>query len=472
MTIEFGAAWPVGLPVSVHDLTRGEMLAAAEFRGLIGARSAGLAVAGLRPGGVALLSTESPITMLADIFATWSLNAGAAVLDHSYSMRERSAFAAFLTPDVEVDATGAVTPSPHAPPAVVADSGEAVPALLLATSGTTGAPKFVALSQAAVQARLAANLSTIGVDTLARTLVALPLSFGHGLIGNCLSACAAGGSVTFMDRSLSGLLSLGRVIDENRISFLSSVPSFWRMALRGQRPTGQSLQRVHVGSAPLGPEHAAAIANWCAPAALWNCYGITETANWIAGQHVDAGFAANRIGQAFTGTSLAVMHEDGSVSPYGEGEILVRSDGLMTGYFRAPIATSAALDGGWFHTGDIGRITDTGTVIIGRLKDEVNVAGFKVNPGEVDLVLAAHPAVAEACAYGRPDLAAGEVIAAAVTLKPGHDATPADLIAHAAQNLRRIAVPASVTIMDEIPLTARGKISRTAVRDRIEGGNG
>jgi acyl-CoA synthetase (AMP-forming)/AMP-acid ligase II len=461
--------WGGALPASVHDLATKQRLDGSAFDALIQSRAEVLSEAGLRQGGIAFLSARNPVTMLADVFATWASGACAAVVDYGYSKREADAFVAFLMPDVRVDAEGSVSPFAGRPEANAGPQSLDSPALLLATSGTTGAPKFVSLSHRAVHARLAGNVAAIGSDSLARTMVALPLSFGHGLIGNCLSACYAGGELFFMDRSLGGIMGLGAAIDTHAITFFSSVPSFWRMAVRGQAPSCETLRRVHVGSAPLSATQAQEIAKWCAPADVWNCYGITETSNWVAGCRIGKDFEANAVGSPLDAARMVVLMADGTIAPFGEGEILVRSASQLSGYHSAPEATAAALVAGWFRTGDLGRIDANGIVILGRLKDEVNVAGFKVNPGEVDIVLAAHPAVAEACAYGRPDAASGEVIAAAVTLKDRAEVSPAELIAFASENLRRIAVPASITIVDTMPLTARGKISRSIVRDSVEG---
>src|SRR5262249_53313980 len=105
------------------------------------------------------------------------------------------------------------------------------PALVLFTSGTTGEPKGVVLSYGAIAARIASNIEVIDAPKLRRTLVTLSTSFGHGLIGNALTALFAGGTIVLTPLGLSLARDLGGIVDRNKISFLSSVPALWHMAL-------------------------------------------------------------------------------------------------------------------------------------------------------------------------------------------------------------------------------------------------
>lgn len=459
-------AWDWAAPARVTDLATAETADAAGFAALIGNAATALRGAGAGAGDIAMLSISRPIPLLAHVFAAWRIGATAAVLDAGYSARELDAFEAFLRPKAVIADDGARAGDDAAAPAV---GGIDAPALLLATSGTTGAPKFVSLSHRALLARVSGNVAAIGTRALSRTLATLPLSFGHGLIGVCLSACAARGEIFFAEKGVAGAMRLGAAIDLHRIGFMSSVPSYWRMALRAPPPSGGALRRVHVGSAPLSAEMAASINAWTGDADVWNCYGITETANWVAGEKIGDGFRDNQVGRPFDAAVFAVETDDGAVASSGSGEILIRSASQLTAYHLRGDATAAAHRDGWFRTGDAGRLDDTGLTLLGRLKDEVNVAGFKVNPAEIDFVLESHPDVAEACAYGRDDAISGQAVAAAVRLKPGAELDAATLRRYAAANLRSAATPVAIAFVDEIPLTGRGKISRDAVRAAIEG---
>lgn len=140
----------------------------------------------------------------------------------------------------------------------------------------------------------------------------------------------------------------------------------------------------------------------------------------------------------------------------------------MSGYWDRPDLTTAAFHQGWYRTGDRGSIDQQGRLwLTGRIKDEINRAGFKVQPAEIDGLLESNPAVAEACIFGISDPLGGEAIAAAIRLENGASASPQSLQAWCLERVRREAVPERWFIVSEIPRTARGKVSRDAVRGML-----
>jgi acyl-CoA synthetase (AMP-forming)/AMP-acid ligase II len=338
----------------------------------------------------------------------------------------------------------------------------------LFTSGTTGMPKGVVLSFGAIAARIALNEGAVGKRALSRTLVTLPTHFGHGLIGNALTPLMSGCDIVLPPAGMALAKELGRIIDEHRVTFLSSVPSLWPMAMKlGAGPARSSLQRVHIGSAPLSSTLWSNVASWTG-AEVVNCYGMTETANWISGasSRVD-GIADGSVGRMWGG-SVAVLDDEGQIRPTGTGHVVIQTPSLMSGYLHRPDLTASAMHEGWYRTGDRGVVSGSGNIrLIGRLKDEINRAGFKIQPAELDALLSRHPNVAEACAFAIPDPIAGEVVAAAIKPMLGVRVTPEDLRAWCRERLRREAVPERWFIVDEIPRNARGKVGRDAVRQAI-----
>ena len=343
------------------------------------------------------------------------------------------------------------------------------PALILFTSGTTGRPKGVVLSFRAILTRVAHNATAIGRAGRMRTLVTLPTSFGHGLIGNALTPLLSGGDIVFHPLGQKLARDLGRIVSEFRIGFLTSVPAFWRMALKFSDAPENELLRVHVGSAPLAADLWARIAEW-SRAEVVNCYGITELANWVAGASSRTdGIIEGLVGRPWGGHA-AIRNNSGAVRETGEGELVIKSPSVMSGYLRRPDLTAAVLVDGWYRTGDTGQINEQGLIrLTGRIKDEINRAGFKVQPSEIDALLETHPAVLEACVFGIPDPVSGQIVAAAVCLAAKAKADAESLRQWCATRLRHEAIPERWFMVDEIPRNKRGKINREEVRQRLTG---
>jgi oxalate---CoA ligase len=439
----------------------------------ISRRAAALSRLGIRSGSRVAIAHGGSADFFADLLAVWSLGATAACLDPALTASERANVIAFTKPSVIV-AAGAAADAAGMPAIDLPDSAEGVapdlsiprgkaPALVLFTSGTTGEPKGVVLSFRAITARIRANIAEIGEGTLARSLVTLPTHFGHGLIGNALTPLFAGGTIVLPPAGIALARDLGRLIDRHRIGFLSSVPALWRLALKLSTPPASNvLRRIHIGSAPLSAVLWSDVVAWSRCETV-NCYGMTETANWFAGASSRDGIADGLVGSPWNGTA-AVRDDIGRTNTDGEGEIIVQSPALMSGYLDRPDLTAVALREGWYHTGDYGRIESGRISLTGRIKDEINRAGFKVQPAEIDRLLETHPAVAEACAFAAAEPVGGESVAAAVRLKPGAGASAESLRAWCCERLRREAVPEHWYLVDEIPRNAHGKLSRDTLR--------
>jgi acyl-CoA synthetase (AMP-forming)/AMP-acid ligase II len=338
------------------------------------------------------------------------------------------------------------------------------------TSGTTSEPKGVVISHQALRERLRLNVELIGSGRLRHALQLLPLHFGHGLIGNALTPLAAGGALHLaLPPGIAGLAALGQVIDRHGISFLTSVPSLWRVALKVSKPPeGGTLARVHVGSERLPAALWRAISEWTGGANVFNMYGMTEASNWIGGiGGREADFADGAVGVPWGG-EFRVRGDDGRMSRSGSGEVLIRSPSTMTGYLDDAAATARALEDGWLATGDLGDLdARRGLRIVGRVKHQVNNAGIKVSMEEVERLLESNDDVEEACAFSVADPVSGEVAAAAVILKPRSALDGAALRRWCEGRIRREAVPAVVHVADALPRNARGKLDRSAAQARF-----
>jgi long-chain acyl-CoA synthetase len=157
---------------------------------------------------------------------------------------------------------------------------------------------------------------------------------------------------------------------------------------------------------------------------------------------------------------MRVVDDQDRDVPTGEvGELLVRGDHVMKGYWRAPEATAEVLRGGWLHTGDLGHVDEDGWyTIVDRKKDMIIRGGFNVYPREVEDVLYEHPAVRDAAVIGVPDEHFGEDVAALVVLREGAQATPAELRAYLRQEVAAYKYPRQVVLVDDLPLGPTGKV--------------
>jgi len=170
------------------------------------------------------------------------------------------------------------------------------------------------------------------------------------------------------------------------------------------------------------------------------------------------------------GVEVSICDTNGQELKQGEiGEICVRGKNVTKGYLRNPTANKEGFfPNGWFRTGDQGYLDEEGFLFLtGRLKELINRGGEKIMPGEVDSVLLEHPDVAEAVTFGAPDQLLGQVVHAAVVLKPGRKATAADIQKFAKEKLAAFKVPAVIHFTEVVPRTPTGKIQRRFVAEHF-----
>lgn len=463
-----------GIPetAALLDVRSGIRVGKRQLCELVGIRADVLASQGLRHGDRVIVAEADPLNYMVSILACWAGGYVAVAVNPAISDYEQQNV---------IDMTGAahfcgdcravIAPLPETaatePSALHMDE----PALILMTSGTTGRPKGIVHSLRGLMARIALNIAHVGRPVLQDTLCVLPVFFGHGLIGNVLTPLHAGGTVLLWPAPDMGeLRTLKTVIDDHGIRFLSSVPSFWKLALRLAEPPRAPLHRIHVGSAPLSAGLWQEICDWGGTRQVFNMFGMTEMANWIGGGSIDEGRSSDgHVGQLWGGRG-AILADNGDILSSGRGEVLVQTPSIMLGYWRRPDLDAEAFVGNWFRTGDIGVLDEAGMLVLsGRIKTEINRAGIKIQAEEIDMLLERHDSVAEACGFGIPDPVSGEAVAAAVVLVPGADADPEAIKAWCRKHVRPDAVPARITIIDAIPRNDRGKVVRADVRTFVEG---
>lgn len=348
-------------------------------------------------------------------------------------------------------------------------------ALILFTSGTTGDPKGVVHTHRTLRARWSGLRSHLGIERFKRTLCLLPTHFGHGLICNCLYPWLSGQDLFILPPFRPDLiLNLGRILDEHQITFMSSVPSLWRLALKASKPPQKpSLHSVFCGSAPLSAYLWKEIQKWCRTKNVLNSYGITETGSWLAGTNLTQFEPEDGlIGQPW-GTVIKILKSDSTTTPLHEvelcqtdepGYVWLNTPALMKGYMDRPDLTKAVVYQGWFHTGDIGYFDHRGYLFLkGRVREEINKAGMKIHPADIDAVVEQADGVMDVCSFGYDDPHYGQEVGIALVLKKNDESLLRQVYDRVVKHLAKHKVPVRWYVLESIPRTSRGKVKRDQV---------
>jgi long-chain acyl-CoA synthetase len=338
-------------------------------------------------------------------------------------------------------------------------------AVILYTSGTTGQPKGAELSHANLRSNALTTIETLMPNGPGDVLFGgLPLfhSFGQ----TCgLNAAMAGGACLALLPKFDGEQAL-RIVDEDRVTIFLGVPTMYMALLAVNNPQRFNTSTVRVGAsggASLPVEVLKGVEQRFG-FQLLEGYGLSETSPVASFNHPDRPTKAGSVGTPIRGVEFALQDENGKEVGDGViGEIVIRGENVMKGYWNQPDATAEAMREGWFHTGDLAtRDADGYYFIVDRVKDLIIRNGFNVYPREVEEVLYTHPAVAEAAVFGIPDPTHGEEVAALVTLKDGATATPDELRAFVANQIAAYKYP-RVVRLGELPKGPTGKILRREV---------
>jgi long-chain acyl-CoA synthetase len=493
----------------IHDERR---LSYRELRRNVGAVAAHLAKLGVRPGDRVALFLPNRMSFTVAYFGI--LQAGGVVVpisylsvgrEVSYALRDSGACLLIAWSAFEAAARegvrGAMAQGPAAGPGILLvdesrgpltvvdgppiDSGSWLEefqsnpddtAVILYTSGTTGEPKGAELTHF----NLFSNAQYCSERLLWRPgqaeflgpghvgLAALPLfhSFGQTCIQN--ASLLGGAAVSYLER-FEPQAAL-RVMTRDRVTMFAGVPTMYFQLLRSAGADGHDLSALRFcnsGGAAMPVEVMREFDARFGVNVLEG-YGLSETSPVATFNVLWRPKKVGSIGLPILGVDVRVFDPDDRELPTGEvGELVIRGYNVCKGYWRRPEATREAMRRGWFHTGDLGRKDQDGYLfIVDRKKDMIIRGGFNVYPREVEEVLYAHPAVAEAAVVGVPNEEYGEEVKAYLSLKAGMGVVPAEVVAFCRERLGGHKYPRLVEILPSLPKGPTGKILRKELRAR------
>lgn len=419
----------------------------------------------------ARLSTEETLHMLRD--------SGAKVLvadaEHAQAVSARMAEVPTLQRVVDIDADyEAWIGSQPATPVQVPTHGDDV-AVLHYTSGSSGVLKAAMQTFGNRQAMLRKFLMSPMRRAMPDDMQAHvgPITHASGM--NLMYLMYCGAASLLLGRFEED--ELLQAIQRERVTRLFMVPTMINRIVNHPRINDydlSSLRLVLYGAAPMAPALVEKAIALFGPI-LAQGYGAGETNSMVTllteQDHVDA-LAHNpqrlaSCGRCYAETEVRVVNDAGQdVQPGEVGEIIVRGEDVMKGYWNAPDLTAEAIVDGYYRTGDLAMVDEESYIyIVDRKKEMIICGGFNIYPAEIEQVLFAHPAIYEAAAVGVPDEEWGEQIKAVVVLKPGHSASPDNILEFCAQRLPGFKRPRSVDFTQELPKNPNGKIVRRLVRE-------
>jgi long-chain acyl-CoA synthetase len=368
-------------------------------------------------------------------------------------------------------------PLPDGEPVVVEDPKPRDLAAIFYTSGTTGFPKGAMTSHENFLANTENAFRCIGIDkaegpSLA-TLVNVPLFHVTGCNSQLL-VCNELGARTFILTNALDLEGFLRTVSDEGIQMLTSVPAVYHALTR--HPLFEQTDLGHVrwvsyGGAPIAADSVHKIMDAFPGARVGNGFGLTETSSITSFlPHEEAVDHADSVGFAMPVVDLA-LHEPNPET--GVGELLVRAQNVVQGYWQNPEATAATFVDGWLHTGDLARIDDEGLLyIVDRAKDMINRGGENVYSIEVEAALAGAPGVAESAVVPVPDEMMGEKVGAVIVTTDEEGFDVAAVVAHCRERIADFKVPQYVSVWTEpLPRNPGGKILKRQLRDETEWGD-
>lgn len=327
------------------------------------------------------------------------------------------------------------------------------PAVMVYTAGLTGKPLGAVLTHKNLCSQADVIQSTLQRTPDNVVLALIPLFHTFGASVNMLLAVRAGCSLVMMDRLTMD--SLFSAIEREKISYIAAVPRLFIGMIFYEKASKfdvSSLKVCITGGAPIPPEFLPLFKEKFGVEAIEG-YGLTEASPVCSFNMLDPAPKIGSIGIPIAGVEIKIVGENGDELPRNTiGELVVRGDNVMQGYYKNEAATVAVIKNGWLHTGDLGRMDEDGYIFLTGLKKRMIISsGFNVYPQEVETVMGMHPAIRAVYVSGKADVMRGEIVKAQIVLKEGHNADEKEIIRYCKTYLSSYKVPREVEFVQEIP---------------------
>jgi long-chain acyl-CoA synthetase len=428
----------------------------------------GLRAMGVQPGDRVANRHTNGIDWCLGFWGTLMAGAVAVPVNTRFSDTEVSYVVTDAGADVVLQPGAAL---PDGEPYVTADAGHDTLAALMYTSGTTGFPKGAMvthenfLSNVETCVRALRTPPTLQI----RNLISVPLFHATGCNSQFLPTLYLGGTAVIMP-AFEVQAFLRATADEN-INVLTSVPAIFWLAMNQPNFADFDMSDigwVTYGGAPTAPDVVARLRTSFPNARLANGFGLTETSS--VSTVLPDEYAESRpetVGLAAPPVEVDLLDPDPAT---GVGELLIRGQNIVAGYWNDPEKTEEAFVAGWLHTGDLARIDDDGFVqIVDRRKDMICRGGENVYCVEVENVLAQHPGIYEAAVLGVPDEMMGEKVGAVVVPLPGTEPDPHEIRAFVKDRIADYNAPQYVCVRHEpLPRNPAGKVLKPVLRKDVQ----
>ena len=326
------------------------------------------------------------------------------------------------------------------------------PAAMIYTAGLTGRPLGAVLTHRNLLSQSLLLRTICHRDAGDLGLAVIPLFHSFGAVANMLSPLRIGAGVVLMERFT--LEAIFTAIEKEKVSYIAAVPRLFLGMLfheGAEKYRVDSLKVCITGGAAMPPDFIPLFERKFG-VKIMEGYGLTEASPVSSFSRLEMPQKPGSIGVPIPGVEARIVDEAGREVPRGTiGELILRGENIMKGYYKDPERTAQVIKEGWLYTSDLGRMDEDGYIFLtGRKKRMIITSGFNVYPREIEIVLELHPAVARARIIGKEDLLRGEIVKAFIIKKPGADADERDLLKHCRTYLSSYKVPREIEFVDKI----------------------